>query len=431
MHRRNIKIVILLGSFAICGIIIIQIYWMLRAWDINEKQFNQSVNIALINVAREISEYNNHRLPNKNPVYRYSSNYYIVNIESQIDANVLEYYLTKEFNENKLHIDFEYAIYDCESEEMVYGNYITFSSSNNIKSELPKYDEYVYYFGIKFPGRKNYIVGKMTIGIIFSGILLIVLAFFSYSMSIILQQKKLSELQQDFINNMTHEFKTPITTINISADVLLDSEIIKNPNRLNKYAEIIKQQNDRLNSHVGKVLQIAKIEQQALELNKEYVNLYDIIEELIRSIKLRFTDVDGKITTDFKHVPVMIFADKMHLTNILFNLVANAVKYCNSQYKISICSKLVKNSLIIEIQDNGPGIPKEFHSRIFKKFFRVPTGNLHDVKGFGLGLYYVKNICDAHKWKINFESIKNKGCKFTIKINSYKYKNDKSINTLC
>jgi two-component system phosphate regulon sensor histidine kinase PhoR len=395
---------------------------MLRAWDINEKQFNQSVNIALINVAREISEYNNHRLPNKNPVFRYSSNYYIVNIESQIDANVLEYYLTKEFNNNNLHIDFEYAIYDCESEEMVYGNYINFSSSIRAKSDLPKYDEFVYYFGIKFPSRKNYIVGKMTIGIIFSGVLLIVLAFFAYSMSIILQQKKLSELQRDFINNMTHEFKTPITTINISADVLLDGEIIKSPKRLNKYAEIIKQQNDRLNSHVGKVLQIAKIEKQVLELNKEYVNLSEIIEELIKSIKFRFNDVEGEIINDINQKPVMIFADKMHLTNILFNLMANAVKYCNTKYYIHICSKMIKNSLIIEIQDKGPGIPKEFHGRIFKKFFRVPTGNVHNVKGFGLGLYYVKNICDAHKWKIKFESAKNKGCKFAIKIRSNSYK---------
>ena len=335
-----------------------------------------------------------------------------------IDVNVLDHYLRIEFSQLNIDTDYEYAIYDCHNDQMVYGNYVSVGGKEKdikMTTNMPKYSDYIYYFGVRFPSKTNSLTGDMSLWIIFSAILMVSLIFFAYAIFIILRQKRLSELQKDFINNMTHEFKTPISSINISADVISNPEILKNPDRLVKYGKIIKQENSRLNKQVEKVLQIARIEKSGFELNKEFVSLNQIILEVVGNYKTS----NGKILSIKTHLDENVgdvVADRLHLTNIFHNLLDNATKYSTGNPEIEISTQGQNKSYFAVVKDNGPGIEKEYQKKVFQKFFRVPTGNLHDVKGFGLGLYYVKNICLAHRWKIILESEINKGSTFVIEI---------------
>lgn len=408
-----------MGTFAIIGIVSVQTYSLQKAWNIKEKQFNQTIFIGLNNVAEKMSTYNQTVLPNENPVNQLSSNYFVVNVNSVIDANILDYYLRTEFDMLNIKTDYEYAIYDCHNDKMVYGNYIQFKNTGksiNLAKNLPKYDEYLYYFGINFPSKKNYLSSDMGIWIIFSIILLISVIFFGYALFIILKQKHLSELQKDFINNMTHEFKTPLSSISISADVLGTADIINDPERLKNYSAIIKQESIRLNKQVEKVLQIARIEKSVVDLNIEEINIHEVIQSVITNSTANNNHKDVVITTEFAKGELLILADRLHITNILHNLLDNAIKYADKQPRIIVSTKTTPDKISIGIKDNGPGISREYQKKVFQKFFRIPTGNLHNVKGFGLGLYYVRNICRAHNWKIKLESETGEGATFYIKI---------------
>jgi two-component system phosphate regulon sensor histidine kinase PhoR len=250
----------------------------------------------------------------------------------------------------------------------------------------------------------------MWIVIAFSVLMLVTLAFFSYSMFVILRQKQLSELQRDFINNMTHEFKTPISTINISTDVFLQNEKVREDPRLNRYAGIIKEQVLRLNTQVEKVLQLAKIERDNIELNIEKLDLVELISSISPSIELKVNDKKGTLQLNLTASNTVVNADRIHLTNILHNLVDNAVKYTRDHPVIQISlHDGPGKKLILAIQDNGIGIAREHQRRVFDKFYRVPTGNLHNVKGFGLGLFYVKTVCKQHKWHLEMDSKPGEG----------------------
>lgn len=418
MRQKQIRFVVLLGAFAIIGIISIQVYFLQNAWNIKEKQFVQSVLIGLRNVAEQMSKYNQTALPHANPVRQLSSNYYVVDINSVIDANILEFYLKAEFDKLNLQTDFEYAIYNCQTDKMEYGNYLTKKGTakpNVLTANLPKYNQYTYYFGVNFPLLRNTITGDMTIWFFFMGLLLVAIIFFIYAIFVILQQKRLSEMQKDFINNMTHEFKTPISSINISADVIMNPDIINDPARLFTYGSVIKQENNRLNQQVDKVLQIARIESQSFHLKKEQVDLNSLILKVAESCKAN-SNRQLVLNTNLSDSVGNIEADTLHLSNIFHNLLDNASKYSGKEPQITIQTLRTDRSVVIRISDNGPGIDPEYQHRVFQKFYRVPTGDLHDVKGFGLGLYYVKTICDAHQWKIELVSEPDKGATFVIEI---------------
>ncbi len=222
-------------------------------------------------------------------------------------------------------------------------------------------------------------------------------------------------MQKDFINNMTHEFKTPISSINISADVVMDPNIVNDPSRLFTYGSVIKQENNRLNQQVDKVLQIARIENHGFHLNKEQVNVNNLIIKVVDNC-IANSNRKLVVNTDCSDSVGFIEADVLHLTNIFHNLLDNASKYSGDAPIIAIETIRNNQNVVIRISDNGPGIEPEFQKKIFQKFYRIPTGNRHDVKGFGLGLYYVKTICKAHQWNIRLESSKGIGATFVIEI---------------
>lgn len=418
MKNRAIRNIAILGSIAIAGIISVQIYWISQALNLQQKQFQEDVFIALKRVAERISEYNQMDFPVENPVKQISSDYYIVNIREVIDANILDLYLRKEFGKKNIQTDYEYAIYDCSSERMVYGEYVSFKKENkDVKvGELPKYDEFIYYFGVNFPKQTSYLIAGNKLWIFFSFLLLLTVLFFVYALTIILRQKRLSELQKDFINNMTHEFKTPISTIHIASNALLQDKRVKEEDNLSNYAQIINEQNHRLNKQVERVLQIAEIERKEIELKYEEISLHERINSIVKSVELQLQERGGKIETKLKAVDDLLHCDKVHLTNILYNIIDNALKYTPSKACVCIETSEMERFLYLKISDNGIGIPQEHLPSVKKKFFRVPTGRVHNVKGFGLGLYYVDQICKAHNWEWDIESKFGEGTSVLLKI---------------
>lgn len=415
MKINKIRLVIILGIFSIIGIISVQVYWLQKTYELKEQQFNETIITALHNVVEKMSP---ESIVNENIINQLSSDYFVVNVNDHINANVLDYYLQNEFHKLNINLDFEYGIYDCGSDQMMYGCYINLEDNTNIEqnSDLETYDEFIYYFGVKFPTKSSYVISNMRLSIFFSLVLFMAIIFFGYSLYFILQQKRRSELQTDFINNMTHEFKTPIASIGLASEVLLKNNFIKEDKRLYNFTKIIKEQNERLNLQVEKVLQLAKNKGNFLELKLEEFNLQELIENVVRSSNLNYEKRSGKINYTFNSKDIFIKADKLHITNILHNILDNSLKYCKDIPNVNI-NLIKKNNVVnLQISDNGIGINKKYLSQIFDKFFRVPTGNVHNVKGFGLGLFYVKKVIAQHKWAIEVNSKENKGTTIEIRI---------------
>ncbi len=417
MKNNHIRLAVILGSISIIGIILFQLYWINRTYSTTEQEFTQRVQIALYNVAEKVLAFNGHELPNENPVRQISSNYFIVDINDIIDASILDHYLKTEFDFRNMDIDYEYAIYDCETDAMVFGNYISTSNGKEQETKkFQKYDEFTYYFGIRFPSKTLFILNTMNIWFVSSLVLFTAVIFFGYAIYVILKQKRLSEIQKNFINNMTHEFKTPISTIGISARVLSEEEISKDPERFINYANIISDQNKRLEHQIDKVLQLARIETNKFKLKKEEIDLHELIQEVTAGFKHSVEENKGSVSLILEANHSLVVGDKHHISNVLYNLLDNAIKYCNGKPEIEISTITDNHSIVLSVSDNAIGIEKQYLKKIFNKFFRVPTGDIHNVKGFGIGLNYVKNVIDSHKWQITVSSEIGKGSTFSIKI---------------
>lgn len=245
---------------------------------------------------------------------------------------------------------------------------------------------------------------------------LVILAAFYISVRTLLEQKKLSEIKSDFINNMTHEFKTPLATISLAVDMVRNKAVQANPEKLSYFSDIIKEENKRMNKHVETILQAAVMDRQELKINLRPLNVHPIIEEIASKFTLQLQDKNGRIELLLNAAHQTIHADEVHFTNMINNLVDNAVKYSNDEVLIKISTHSSKKRLLIRVADNGIGMSKETVKRIFEKFYRAHTGNVHNVKGFGLGMSYVKSIVDAHKGRIRVESIQGKGSTFTVEL---------------
>lgn len=407
---------IALAAISILGITSTQIYWVRKAFDLKENQFNDDVNRALENVASQIFEVNKMPVPANGLVSQESSNYFTVSVNGPIDTNLLGFLLRNEFDKRNIVADYEYGVYDCSDQCMMGGNYIS-PTKNKIPvslNELPALKMDGYYFGVRFPQIEANLIGQMGIWGFSSVVMLVVIFFFVYTLFVILKQRRLSEVQKDFINNMTHEFKTPLSTIAISTAVLKDPSIIHNPERLLNYATIIENESSRLKQQVERVLQMARTEKSDAVLKKEKSDLHELIRDAVKNISTFLQSQTGTIDIYLKASHSLVEVDKLHFTNVIHNLLDNAIKYSEASPVISVSTLNQGKNFIIEVKDNGIGISSENRKKIFHRFYRVPTGNLHDVKGFGLGLNYVKLIVKAHKGKITVQSDPDGGSTFTI-----------------
>ena len=415
MKINKLNSIIILGLIAIIGILIAQLLWTKQAFTLEQKKLSQKTHIALLEVAKKLYEGTNHELPAQNPVQKVANDYYIVNVDNDFEPNILEFYLKSEFKKMNITTDFEYAMYNCQSDEMVYGNYISLSEKSKAKQSVyfPKHKNLVYYFAVRFPNETSYLFSSMRFWFVLSIVLIFILLIYVYSIFTLLQQKKYSELQRDFINNMTHEFKTPLSSILIASKYLIEQNIIKEDKKLHTYTDIIINQSNKLNNHIEKILNIAKSDHTPLELKKELVLIIPVIEETIQNTQLKHPEAN--ITIESNSTDFQIETDAFHFTNLIYNLLDNAIKYCNSKPEITI--KITDKNHVLELEfiDNGIGIPSKEISFIFDKFYRIQNSKSNEVNGFGLGLYYVKKICTLQNWKIKAAN-NNTGTTITISI---------------
>jgi two-component system, OmpR family, phosphate regulon sensor histidine kinase PhoR len=455
MKRNSIGFVIIMGTILVAGIFLIQFLFLKNSYDLNETQFHSQVTAALRSVASQINEYNaqqyhhSSRTIDAGQVERISNNYYVVNVNDVIDPNLLEHFLETEFKRRNLNMSYEYAIYDCETQKMVFGNSIKRNSmspaSKIVKSndslqcsqeqlmferhyrkekakiekkyttcDLPTCEKYTYYFGVHFPDRSEFYSSRLLTWYVLNGILFFVVIFFGYAVYIIIKQKQLSEIQKNFINNLTHEFKTPIASIDLAAKVLSNPQICNQPDRLTEYVKIVAQQNKRLYAHVEKLLQMATIEKTKLKLHLEEIELNTFLAETLNEFKNSQNGRNYTVKIASSVENGYIKADKLHFSNLVFNILDNAIKYCHTVPEIIIELNQNKNHYLISFEDNGIGIPSKERKKIFNRFYRISTGNIHDVKGFGLGLDYVRKIASRHNWNIQVIENSKKGSTFII-----------------
>lgn len=435
MKKKTINRVILFSSIALLGIIVAQIFWAQKILDMQnqqiaiqetqveilDKQFDQRVTIALTNVRDKLL-----RLTEGDyfldPVKQITDNYYVVSTIETLQPEILEVYLLEEFKHHSILTDFEYGIYDCFTDSIIYDNYVALGSGGQTKKATTapqlKWNHDGHYFGVFFPNRTTFTIqhtDNLPLSLILStGILVIVILIFGYAIGIIIKQKRLSEVKNDFINNMTHELKTPISTISLSSEVLLKIDNQAENERVHKYAQIIFNENNRLKNQVERVLQLAKLDKDHIHLNQSEIDIHRTISVSADSFNLTLQENNGAIGQRLNAEKAVVYGDSVHITNIIYNLLDNAIKYSADAPSIVIetCNK--NNGIEIAIIDSGIGISKENQKNIFEKFFRVSTGNRHDVKGFGLGLYYVKLIIEQHGGSIGVKSELSKGSRFTI-----------------
>ena len=271
------------------------------------------------------------------------------------------------------------------------------------------------YLSVFFPNQNRYLLSSMWGLLLVSFLFMMTLIFsFYYSISTIFKQKKLSEIKNDFISNMTHEFKTPISTISLAVEVLNDKSVEKSQERVSNYVKMIGDENKRLSLLVENILQTAILDKGQFKLKVQNIDIHNLIEQTIQNIKLQVENKEGEIETELNATEPMIMADRVHVTNIIFNLIDNALKYSKEKPMIKITTSNGNEGIFIAVEDNGIGISKENQKRIFDTMYRVPTGNIHNVKGFGLGLSYVKAVVEKHGGSIIVDSEIGKGSTFTL-----------------
>ncbi|WP_310382033.1 HAMP domain-containing sensor histidine kinase [Flavobacterium sp.] len=415
MKTKKLNIIIVLGLVATIGILIAQLLWTKEAFNLEEKKFSQKTHIALLEVVKKLYEGTTSELPAENPIKKVANDYYIVNVENDFQPDILEYYLKTEFAKFDITTDFEYAMYNCQSDEMVYGNYISSSDKTQNKESVhfPKHKNLVYYFAIRFPNEKTYLFSSLRFWFVLSFALIIILLVYVYSIYTIIQQKKYSELQRDFINNMTHEFKTPLSSILLASSYLNKQEVILKDEKLEKYTEIIINQSKKLNSHIEQILNIAKSDNSPMHMEKTTVKVVPIIKDVVENMQLKHPNLTVEINLD---ADLTIQADEFHFTNIVYNLFDNSIKYCDENPFITINNSQDKTQIKLDFIDNGIGISNKNLNFIFEKFYRIPSKKSNEINGFGLGLYYVKKICSQHHWKIFATNNNDKGIAISIVI---------------
>jgi two-component system, OmpR family, phosphate regulon sensor histidine kinase PhoR len=343
----------------------------------------------------------------------------VMPIYSRVTKEMINDLLVNELKEYGVTTPFEYGVYSnglatkIKSENFKFDKYATYTipifldNENNTKYQLL----------LTFPQKKKFlfkeIIGITLLSIIFT---LIIIIAYSSALNQLIKQRHISEIKTDFINNMTHEFKTPIATINLALDAIKNPKVIDDKEKVHRYLQMIRDENKRMHAQVENVLRISKLEKKELEINKENHSIKDIIEEAVEHVNLIIEDKNGSIHTNFQATRDTVLLNDVHFTNVIVNILDNAIKYSVNSPVIHITTENIKDFIIIKIADQGIGMSKTAQKRIFEKFYREHTGDIHNVKGHGLGLAYVKRIIEDHNGQIAVDSEKGKGSTFTIKL---------------
>lgn len=340
-------------------------------------------------------------------------------LHKRVSPEEIKSLLSSKLKAENIDIDFEFAIYSNGLATKVHSDGFEKKDASTFSVPIFPYENNKnnYKLLVNFPDDGKFILssimGMILLSIIFTSI--IVLAY-SSALYQLVKQRKLSEIKTDFINNMTHEFKTPIATINLALDSIKNPKIIDDKDKVVSYLNMIKEENKRMHAQVENVLRISKLEKNELNISKDRIELHDLVEDAITHVQLLIEDRNGTIETFFNAEKSSILASEMHFTNVIVNILDNAIKYSPDTLKIEIFTENIGTNVLLKIKDYGSGMSKAALKRVFEKFYREHTGNIHNVKGHGLGLAYVKRIVDDHQGHVTVESEKGKGSTFIIRL---------------
>lgn len=341
-------------------------------------------------------------------------------VENRITSQMIDSLLQREFRTLGINTKYEFAVYSPNRNKLVLqktGKFAKELLQSGFRYIIFPNDFYSQndFLMLYFPNEQKFLITRLWVLLVISFSLISAIIFsFTYVVSTVFKQKKVSEMRNDFINNMTHEFKTPISTISLACEAMSDKELVKTNGFYESYIKVISEENGRLSSMAEKILQSARFQKGEIILKMERLNIHDALKDAISKINMQIEKKGGAITTELNAKDAVIQADRVHITNIVFNLLDNANKYTPWAPLIHITTKTMGEGILITIKDNGIGISKSNQKKVFDKLYRVPTGNIHNVKGFGLGLSYVKTIVEKHKGKITLESELKKGSSFSI-----------------
>ncbi|TXK74321.1 sensor histidine kinase KdpD [Mesonia sp. HuA40] len=338
-------------------------------------------------------------------------------IHKRVDTERVKTLIQNELAARRIQSGFEFAIYSKDLATKVRTANFDLDSPATYSTPLFKMNNNSYRLYINFTEKKKEVLSSIAVmtflSIVFT--LIIIIAYYS-AISQLVKQRQISQIKTDFINNMTHEFKTPIATINLALDSLRNPKIAQDKDRVNRYLGMIREENKRMHAQVENVLRISKLEKNELNIKKERLKLHDIIEEAITHVELIIEDRGGYIQTHFGALKSTILANETHFTNVVVNILDNAIKYSTEEPKIDVYTENVKNYIVLKIRDQGQGMNRIVQKKVFEKFFRAHTGDIHNVKGHGLGLAYVKKIVEDHHGTVTLTSEKGKGSTFIIKL---------------
>ena len=420
MKRRNIHLIIVFSSLSLLAALITQLLWVNDALQLKEDQLASKVELAMNKVVNQILTFEDFRQGIKlddTSVFAPpdSSILYVVN------PSVLDSLLRIEFRTLRIETNYVYGVFNKKSADFVMGNFkgyeeFLIKSPNQVSfSCLCEEDNYL--FAVGFPHKKSKLLSDMVLLPVMSGLFLLVLVFsFFFTVYALFRQKKLEEMKTDFVNNMTHEFKTPIATILVSSEILMQDKIAIFPERVKKYAKIVYEENERLKNLVDRVLLLASMEKDSFKPQLVLLDAHSVVKECLNNFSVQMSGKRINLIHDMAAENHHIMADRLHIYHVINNLLDNALKYSPKKPEISIKSKNENGHLLIEVQDNGIGISRENKNKIFEKFHRLQRGDVHNVKGFGIGLFYVKSIVEKMGGIISVESELNNGSRFTVRI---------------
>jgi two-component system phosphate regulon sensor histidine kinase PhoR len=341
-------------------------------------------------------------------------------IHDRISNNVLNRTIKEELVKKNIHLDFKYGVYSVDGlATKLKSGYYTINTKESFEYPLFRdaQGNASYYLNVTFPRENEHILsGISNILLLSLFFIFIIIIAFSSSLYQLIRQKKIAEIKTDFINNMTHEFKTPIATINLALDSIKNPKILGDDAKVLRYVEMIREENKRMHSQVENVLRISRLEKNQIDLNTETIDLHDTIEDAITHVSLLSEDRGGKIEIYLEALESELPGNQFHLTNVVVNMLENAIKYSEGAPKIEVSTESTSNFFIFKIKDSGIGMNKAVQKQVFNKFYREQKGNIHDVKGHGLGLAYVKEIVEKHHGTVFVESEKGKGSIFTVKL---------------
>lgn len=412
MKKRILGSVIVLVAISLFGIVVTQTFWLKNSISVAEQQFDDRADRMLGDVMDEIKEY----VDTSHAIHIIPSGSLV--IYDVLDTNLLSVLLAKYIRYHRLDSTYSYGIVESKSKELIYstrdfkisyenGAYMTCLSCIWKK-------EYVH-LSVYFPDKHKTLYSQLYSWIAISLIFIMIIGgAFVYIIYSNIRQKKFSEIKNDFINNMTHEFKTPISTISLASEMLIKGAKKATPMSISKYSKIIFDENQRMQSQVELVLRAALIDRGQLKLKIEAVDFHELLHNTVESFCVDSCENDTQFVYELNATEPLIHADTIHIRNIIGNLIDNAIKYTTTSPLIKLATRNLNGGVQLSLSDNGIGMSREAQKKIFEKFYRVSTGNIHNVKGFGLGLYYVRTIVEAHRGSVSVQSTLNNGSTFYV-----------------